>query len=75
MQEIIDLIKTEIPNSDVHMVLNGAYMTLEVCADHFEGINRLNRQRLVKGLLKPWIDSGEVHAVCLKVITPGEKNG
>lgn len=75
MQEIIDLIKTHVPNSEVSMTLNGAYMTLGVCSDYFEGIGRIQRQRLVKKILKPWIDSGELHAVCLKVMTPGEKDG
>ena len=75
MQEIIDLIKTHIPNADVAMTLNGAYMTLNVCSEAFSDVSRLQRQRMVKELLKPWIDSGEIHAVCLKAMTPGERDG
>ena len=71
MNEIIELLKKEIPNSQVVFQQEGARLMLKVSSPIFKQQSRLERQRAVKCLLKPWIDSGALHAVMLTV-TDGE---
>ena len=72
MKEIIQTLEMNIPNAQVSADMQGAHLNLKVVSSFFETMGRLQRQRYVKGILKPWIDSGQVHAVCLKVETVGE---
>ena len=67
MKEIVETLETNIPGAHVSAEMKGAHLTLSVSSVFFKGQSRLARQRFVKGLLTPWIDSGEVHAVCLHV--------
>ena len=71
MNEIIELLKQEIPDSKVSFKEEGSRLALKVSSPIFKQVNRLERQRMVKRLLKPWIDSGALHAVMLTV-TDGE---
>ncbi|MBD3649303.1 MAG: BolA/IbaG family iron-sulfur metabolism protein, partial [Pseudomonadales bacterium] len=43
-------------------------------SEGFEGLNRVKRKQIVYALLKGRIESGEVHAVTMKTLTPGEDN-
>ncbi|MEC7030628.1 MAG: BolA/IbaG family iron-sulfur metabolism protein [Pseudomonadota bacterium] len=71
MNEIIELLKKEIPDSEVSFQEQGSRLALKVSSPAFKQVSRLERQRVVKRLLKPWIDSGALHAVMLTV-TDGE---
>ena len=74
MKEIVEKIEDNIPGVEVSAEMKGAHLSLKVTSDFFRGQSRLQRQRFVKGLLAPWIESGQVHALCLKVDDSGEKH-
>lgn len=74
MKEIIEKLKDNIPGVDVSAEQKGAHFKLKIISDFFKGQSRLQRQRFVKGLLSPWIESGEIHALCLKVEDLGENH-
>ncbi|MCP8352082.1 BolA/IbaG family iron-sulfur metabolism protein [Candidatus Synchoanobacter obligatus] len=67
MNEIIELLKREIPDSEILFDGGGSRVSIAVTSPFFSGMSRLQRQRYVKKLLEPWIDSGSLHAVTLKV--------
>lgn len=73
MNEVLARLEEAFPSCVVKMNAMGSRMTLEVTSPIFNGVSRLERQRLVKNVLKPWIDSGELHSVMLKV-SEGEVN-
>ena len=67
MNEVLQALEEAIPDCVVKMDTLGARMTLKISSPIFVGMSRLARQRHVKTILKPWIDSGELHAVMLTV--------
>lgn len=67
MHEIINFLKQKIPNSDISYLAEGAKMQLKISSEMFITMTRLERQRYVKKLLAPWIESGELHAVTLQI--------
>ncbi len=67
MNDIIKILKQEIPESQINLKGDGSRLELMITSPFFKGVSRLERQRIVKRLLKPWIDSGVVHAVMLTV--------
>lgn len=72
MNEVLAALKKAIPDCVVKMDTMGSRMTLRVSSQIFAGMSRLARQRHVKTIIKPWIDSGELHAVMLTVDDGGE---
>lgn len=46
---------------------------VRVVSPAFEGKNRIQQHRLVFDLVKAEMDSGEVHALALTTLGPGEK--
>ena len=58
-------------------------LSVEGDGDHFEAIlvssefigkSRVQRQQLVNALLRPYFDSGELHALSMKTLTPEERS-
>lgn len=62
-----------IDESHMHSVPKGAesHFKLVVAASGFEGRSRVDRHRLINGLLKQELGSG-LHAVALSLFTPSE---
>lgn len=70
MIQVIEALEKNIPDVAVDYQLQGSKLQLKVVAPMFAGLSRLDRQRFVKKILAPYIDSGQLHAVSLVV---GEK--
>lgn len=67
MNEIIERLKENIEDAEVDYQASGSRLILSVYSDVFKSMNRVERQRYVKKILSPFIESGELHAVSLKV--------
>lgn len=67
MNEIVRLLKEKIEDAEVDYQASGSHLMLSVQSKIFEGMSRVQRQRYVKQILAPFIESGELHAVNLKV--------
>ena len=67
MNDMIDKLHRDIPGSKITYVSEGAKMRLSIRAKLFTSMSRLERQRYVKKLLSPWINSGELHAVTMQI--------
>lgn len=53
---------------------DGQHFEAVVVSSEFAGLNRVKRQQRVNAILKPHFDSGELHALSMKTLTPEEWN-
>lgn len=72
--EIRDLLSAGLGECEIQMQTDGARLGVLIVADAFEGLSRVKRQQLVYGLLNEKIASGEIHAVSMRCVTPGERS-
>lgn len=56
----------------LHVEGDGYQFEAIVVSSQFVDKNRVKRQQLVNALLRPYFDSGELHALSMKTITPDE---
>ncbi|MDR1367720.1 MAG: BolA/IbaG family iron-sulfur metabolism protein [Candidatus Accumulibacter sp.] len=70
---------------DIKRMISGAFFCEEVIVESdgrhyeavivspaFEGRNRVARQQMINAVLKPYFDSGELHALSMKTLTSSE---
>ena len=72
IEEIENLIKQGIKDSEVTMEGDGCSCSTTVISSEFEGKSLLERQKMVLATVRAQIDSGELHALSIKAKTPGE---
>lgn len=51
---------------------DGHHFDALIVSGEFVGKSRVQRQQCVNQVLKPWFDSGELHALSFKTFTPEE---
>lgn len=64
------LIEGALPDATVEVVGDGQHFQALIVSSAFEGKTRLARERLVNSHLKPYFDSGELHALAMRTLTP-----
>lgn len=70
-QDIENLIKAEMPNAKVQIEgADGVHFQGLVIDESFRGMNRIQQQRAVMAIIKPKVDSGEIHALGLTTRAP-----
>ncbi|MCS4532805.1 BolA family protein [Neisseria montereyensis] len=50
----------------------GGHYAVLIVSEAFDGVSRLNRQRLVKDMLHDLFSDGLIHALSIKAVTPEE---
>jgi acid stress-induced BolA-like protein IbaG/YrbA len=53
---------------------DGQHFEAVIVSSEFAGLNRVKRQQRVNAILKARFDSGELHALSMKTLTPEEWN-
>lgn len=53
---------------------DGQHFEAIIVSSEFVGKTRVQRQQRVNAVLKPYFDSGELHALSMKTITPDERS-
>ena len=53
---------------------DGQHFEAVIVSSEFVGLNRVKRQQRVNAILKARFDSGELHALSMKALTPEEWN-
>lgn len=51
---------------------DGQHFEALIVSDRFVGLNRVCRQQVVNTVLRPYFDSGELHALSMKTLTSDE---
>ena len=73
LKEVQSKLEEGIKHSEVNMEGDGCNCSAVIVSPIFEGLSLLQRQRLVLGLVKEEIKSGELHALSVKTFTPEER--
>lgn len=72
-QQLQTLLSAQLEGADVQVWSDDdVHFNALVVSAHFSGCSRLARQQQVNAIVAPYIESGEVHALSLKTLTPEE---
>ena len=71
-ERVKQLIAEGLPCEGLHVQGDGQHFEALIVSSLFEGTARVKRQQLVNAVLKPYFDSGELHALSMSTITPEE---
>jgi acid stress-induced BolA-like protein IbaG/YrbA len=77
-EAVAQLIRAGMPGAEVMVTGDGSHFEAVVVSADFTGKTPIQKQRLVMATVKPQIESGELHALSIKTLTPeqwGERGG
>lgn len=69
---ITQFLKSKFPEADISFDGEDCNSKLLIVSKKFEGLNSLQRHKLVLGALKDHFQSGELHALSLQTKSPSE---
>ncbi len=72
LQAIRQMLATAFEDSDISLQADGNRLGVRIVSDRFEGLSRVKRQQMIYALLGDRIKDGEIHAVSMETLTPGE---
>ena len=70
--DITQFLKSEFPEADISFDGEDCHSKVLIVSEKFEGLNSLQRHKLVLGALKDHFKSGEIHALSLRTKSPSE---
>ena len=70
--DITQFLKSQFPEADISFDGEDCNSKVLIVSKEFEGLNSLQRHRLVLGALKDHFQSGELHALSLLTKSPSE---
>ncbi|GHU31869.1 BolA family transcriptional regulator [Betaproteobacteria bacterium] len=71
-EHIKTLIADGLPCETLNVEGDGEHFEALLVSAQFAGKSRVKRQQMVNALLRTWFDSGELHALSMKTLTPEE---
>ena len=66
------LIVGSLPCETLRVEGDGQHFEALIVSARFAGKNRVQRQQMINAVLRPCFDSGELHALSMKTLTPEE---
>ena len=70
--DITQFLKSQFPEADISFDGKDCNSKVLIVSKKFEGLNSLQRHKLVLGALKDHFQSGELHALSLRTKSPSE---
>ena len=70
--DITQFLKIKFPEADISLDGEDCNSKVLIISDKFEGLNSLQRHKLVLGALKGHFKSGELHSLSLSTKSPSE---
>lgn len=70
--DIVSAIQSAIPGAVISIDGEGCNFSVRVVSSSFAGLSPVKRQQRVLASLSGWLESGALHAVSLKTLTPEE---
>ncbi|MES0328454.1 MAG: BolA/IbaG family iron-sulfur metabolism protein [Gammaproteobacteria bacterium] len=70
--EVKKIIEVGIPGSEATVTADGSKYIATIVSDAFEGKTMVAEQKMVYALLNEHIQSGAIHALTIKALTPEE---
>lgn len=74
-EAVANLIRKGLPGAEVRVTGDGSHFDALVVSSVFDGKSPIQRQRLVMETVRPQIESGELHALSIKTLTPDQWMG
>jgi acid stress-induced BolA-like protein IbaG/YrbA len=71
-EDVKALLVAELVGCDVSVDGDGRHFDIQVVGDIFEGLRPVQRQQRIYAVLQSQIAEGTIHAVNMKIFTPGE---
>ena len=71
-EQVEKLIADGLSCEELQVQGDGEHFEALVVSSLFAGKSRVQRQQLVNAALRPYFDSGELHALSMKTVTPEE---
>jgi acid stress-induced BolA-like protein IbaG/YrbA len=71
-EQIKQWISSELVSEHLEVDGDGHHFSATIVSAQFEGLSRVKRQQLLNAILKPHFDSGVLHALSMKTLTPQE---
>ncbi len=75
IEDIKARIRSEFPDSEVSVMVEGNRALIEVTADAFAGLSRVQRHQAVYRCIQGLIADGSLHAVSIRTRTPADLAG
>ena len=73
-EQIKKIIAVGLSCEGLHVEGDGEHFEVILVSSAFVGKSRVQRQQMVNALLRPYFDSGELHALSMKTLTPDERS-
>ena len=73
-EQIKRIIAEGLPCEGLHVEGDGEHFEAILVSSEFVGKSRVQRQQMVNAILRPYFDSGELHALSMKTLTPDERS-
>ena len=70
--DITQFLKSKFPEADISFEGEDCNSKVLIVSEKFEGLNTLQRHKMVLGVLKNHFQSGELHALSLNTKSPSE---
>ena len=70
--EVQEILLQGLPGAQVEVAGDGHHFEAVVISERFQGLSRLQRQRLVNEAVRSHVDSGALHALSSRQFTPEE---
>ena len=70
--DITQFLKLKFPEADISFDGEDCNSKVLIVSEEFEGLNTLQRHKMVLGALKNHFQSGELHALSLRTKSPSE---
>ena len=70
--DITEFLKSKFPEAEISFDGEDCNSKVLIVSEQFEGLNSLQRHKLVLGVLKDHFQSGELHALSLSTKSPSE---
>ena len=70
--DITQFLKSKFPEADISFDGEDCNSKVLIVSEEFEGLNTLQRHKMVLGALKNHFQSGELHALSLRTKAPSE---
>ncbi|MFB0935706.1 MAG: BolA family protein [Propionivibrio sp.] len=71
-EQVKKIIADGLPCDSLHVEGDGEHFEALIVSAQFVGKSRVQRQQMVNAFLRPYFDSGELHALSMKTVTPEE---
>ena len=71
-EQIKKIIADALPCDTVQVEGDGQHFEALIVSPQFFGKSRVQRQQMVNAVLRSYFDSGELHALSMKTVTPEE---